>query len=99
MLRARLEAREVWPSARDRVVIHVHQGRHPNRIGLGLIGMQDRRQLAHTDVGAHDDGHFVDEFARARGDDGRAQDLVRSVLHVDLHETVVAPIGDGAIRR
>jgi len=94
MLRARLEAREVWPSARDRVVIHVRQGRHPNRIGLGLIGMQ-----AHTDVGAHDDGHFVDEFARARGDDGRAQDLVRSVLHVDPHETVVVPIGDGAIRR
>jgi hypothetical protein len=45
-LGARLEAREEWLSARNRLIIHVRQGRRPNRIGLDRVGRQYRRHAA-----------------------------------------------------
>src|ERR1022692_1693400 len=59
--------------------------------------MKDGRQLAHANSDTHDDRHFVDQFTRSSRDNGRAQDFVRSFVHVNLHETAVLSIRDCAL--
>src|ERR1700691_3551686 len=81
----------------DCVAVDIRQGCQPDRVGLCRIGMNYIRQLAHADSGAHDNGHFVDHFAGARGHDGGAYDRVGPFSYVDLHKTVVLPVGDRAI--
>jgi hypothetical protein len=45
-------------------------------------------QCLHSDAGMHDDGHFVDHLARARGN-RRAQDFFCAVFDLDFDETRV----------